>query len=763
MGKEFLPILAKGEEYIEVEKPRNGAPTDESKLPKFQDAKENLIQQIDTTRSLIKNIPDELRVSDIILSMDLLPGYYAKSYYPTNLLRYSGVQDVGSKNTPVRIKDEKNKEHFTMVKTVFIRASDDELEYFSDYLKSSSEYKKGFISDLRRIEKFTIPNNSNIIERFPETWDFGRVEFILHPFGETEPEVIEKFFTLMKGMDVEISKVKYKSYYPGPTFFSVKCAREQLIKLLKYNPIRAAHPLEFRAMQNFSRTLSTFSLPKPSEGNIKSKIIVGMFDGGVDDSNSLLKGYVIEKDPIGSLSIDDYLEHGTAVAGTLLYGNLQKYSDKDVLPIPAVIVDSYRVLPPSDPMDIDLYEAIDVIEEIVPKRPDIKVYNLSMGPYGPIEDEVSRFTYALDSLSGEGERLFCVAVGNDGDLPDEQSRRIQAPSDTVNGLGVGAFTWGEKDNIERAPYSCIGEGREGCKIKPDIVAFGGSSKHPFHLVGMKGGRKLLSQGTSFSTPLVTSKVAELIGRCNVADPLVARALIVHSAKHPDSIHDKYLGYGAIPDSLEEILGCEENRVTILYKQRMLPTRFAKVPIPFIGNIQNSSSVEISWTIAIATKLNPNHTGDYTNHCIEDTFYPSAYRYEFQSPDKKRKVLRNLILDKEEINQLVSEGWIQSKNPKSESGNQYQTEDERRANFKWDTIAKKSKTMRWSSLESPYIVLHAMERNNPQDMEFINYAIAVTVHYKKYAGNAYEETVKQYSKLEASRISSINDIMVKVAR
>lgn len=68
-----------------------------------------------------------------------------------------------------------------------------------------------------------------------------------------------------------------------------------------------------------------------------------------------------------------------------------------------------------------------------------------------MDDNISRFTYALDRLTynveeGEINPLFCTAVGNDGNR-GEYLNRIQTPSDMVNGLAVGAYTYnlfGEK-------------------------------------------------------------------------------------------------------------------------------------------------------------------------------------------------------------------------------------------------------------------------------------------------------------------------------
>src|SRR5437870_10972742 len=156
----------------------------------------------------------------------------------------------------------------------------------------------------------------------------------------------------------------------------------------------------------------------------------------------------------------------------MLYGPLNDRDAKTPLSAPAVSVVSIRALPTSNPADIDLYESIDVIEAAVPARKDIKVFNVSFGPRGPIlDDMISRFTFALDLLAVGHKVAFCVAVGNDGDAGSGLNR-IQAPADLVNGLGVGAYTEGKNGKVH-APYSCQGPGRECAKLKPDVVAFGG--------------------------------------------------------------------------------------------------------------------------------------------------------------------------------------------------------------------------------------------------------------------------------------------------
>jgi len=140
-----------------------------------------------------------------------------------------------------------------------------------------------------------------------------------------------------------------------------------------------------------------------------------------------------------------------------------------VLPIESTITDE------RDAESIyGMYDTIDTIKRVVSDRKDIKLFNLSFGPKEPIlDDNISRFTYALDRLTyledeEEINPSFCLAVGNDGGK-GEFLDRVHAPSDMVNGLAVGAYTYNLLNDKVRTEYSCVGPGREGAKTKPDIT------------------------------------------------------------------------------------------------------------------------------------------------------------------------------------------------------------------------------------------------------------------------------------------------------
>ena len=250
---------------------------------------------------------------------------------------------------------------------------------------------------------------------------------------------------------------------------------------------------------------------------------------------------------------------------------------------------SIRTLPLSNPSDLDLYEAIDIIEAAVPARTDIKVFNISFGPKGQIlDDTISRFTHALDLLAVTHKITFCVAVGNDGDIPEN---RIQSPSDAVHSLGIGAYTVRGGKQL-RAPYSCKGPGREGAKIKPDVVAFGGCTISPIHLISTISGKKALAHGTSFASPIAGSLCALAHGLYDRATALLTRCLITHTATHPSGDPDHDFGHGCIAANVDDVLRAPNNAVTVAYQGQLSPKSFYKLVIPLPEKIELPGNVEI---------------------------------------------------------------------------------------------------------------------------------------------------------------------------
>ncbi|MGP8202186.1 MAG: S8 family serine peptidase [Limisphaerales bacterium] len=423
---------------------------------------------------------------------------------------------------------------------------------------------------------------------------------------------------------------------------------------------------------------------------------------------------------------------------------------------------SIRALPTSDPKDIDLYEAIDVIEAAVPARPDVKVFNVSFGPRGGMQDDViSRFTYTLDRLALAHKVTFCVAVGNDGDAGPDLDR-IQVPADLVNGLGVAAHTRRRNVNVH-APYSCTGPGRECGKLKPDIAAFGGCELEPIHLVSLTPGLKILSFGTSFASPIAAALAAQAADGFERSTALLARALLVHTAEHPNGKPDHLLGHGIIRSTMAEIVRTGDNQVTIVFQGDIAPTKSMRLPIMLPPGLTTKGKVGITWTVAALPTVNSNHASDYTSACIEDTFYPNKRVFTFSVKDKLGKQKSKKIhLDDaaSEAAQLVAHGWKRSELPTSESGNRYPKEQDRRTlDYKWEPIVRRHISKMADSLNEPFLILHAIPRNGATAR--LDYAAVVTISAPQFIGDLHDAVLRRFAALQPIRLRSEAEIRVQI--
>lgn len=752
-NRDYLPIIGNGEKMIEPVKKAFGG--GETTYPRsYNEAKKRISKQVKEIRNQIDRIPNEKRMKEVVITLRLNEKFLAKSYTPYSFFKETRFENIGSRRWVFQKDDE-----IKLSKMHFVKLDDKGLSSLEGLLNSEeTSLTDSFKNDVRKIEELSLLENSEVVQGFDDDWIEGTVEFVLHPYGQDNDEMIEKFKHNLIALGVNENTIKLKTYEGGPTFVSALVNIRVIRNIANFNPLRTVHPLKINFFPELRSSISDPNLLLPPVGKSISQIKVGVFDGGINPAHPFLEKFSRENKSVSSMSVREGIEHGTAVAGVVLYGDLNQYEAKTQLDDPVVFIESFRVLPLSDPTDFDLYEAIEFIEKVVPNRHDIDVYNLSFGPVGPIfDDEISRFTYALDTLAWNYQKLFVVAVGNDGELPSPYNR-IQAPADLVNGLGVGAYTfdYGTAERT-RASYSCIGGGREGCKVKPDVCAFGGDARFPIHLLNESDADiKWLSAGTSFAAPIISSKAAEILGRCSRFTPLVARALLIHAAQNPNKV-DNHIGYGIIDQSVDDILRCDRNHVNIIYSNSMNPTGMAKLPIPLPLNASITSDVQLTWTIATLSKANALHVEDYTESAIEDTFYPHDKKFKF-TKGKKSRIL-NVTTDIEEIQELITDGYSQSSLPTTSSTEQYQTELARRGELKWDTVVKKWKRMRVSSLENPFLVLHGMGRNGSSDR--IDYAVVVTISVPKYKGNLYEDILNEFRVLEPVEIRNRNQVMIPI--
>lgn len=744
------PILSNGELLgSPVSKKQN------SGLKKYPtsltETKENLISDINKIRIKIKEKEFEFS-EEIVLCARMHEKFLAKSYVPSDVFNKINIEIVGGRGYHL--------EGGEYSKLYFIKTSSDALDDLENKIKKTdllfnpendeSEKYDTFQKNLLGIKSIDTLDDSEKIQGFKENFESYKVEIVIHPLSNHKEKALEKVKEIL-----ELEKITSKDYENGPLFISAKINNFDTInRLAKLNFLRSIHPIgnidipEIRSEK--------FTMPIIPSKSHNPLVKVGVFDGGTVPSLLMFQGLVNNFDCVIEEPLDSTLAHGTAVCGAVLYGNidLENISNKNHL----VSVDSYRVLPTSNPLDFDLYEVIDAIEKIVIANTDTFVYNISLGPNGPIlDDNISRFTFVLDKLAYEENVIFCVAVGNDGKT---KYNRIQAPSDLVNGLGIGAYTFKDTGELIKAPYSCIGQGREGAKIKPDLLAFGGCSNHPFKALALDNNQLSYTAGTSFASPIIAGTIARMMARSPEISPQLAKSLLILSTKTYVDSPKIESGFGFFNSSEEEVLNCTgTNEVVIVYKGEIKPGKYVKLDIP-LPKITNKGTIEITSVLSMASSVSSLDSDFYTNNSIEDFFYPNSNKYSFTKEHVKKVEKLHLIKDEEKIKELILLGYKKSDFPQTDSNKFKKPEQERRKDFVWDTVTKRQHNKRTDSIESPFFILHGQGRTEKHS-DNIKYALAVKIKIKNYDGLLYDDIRNKFPVLTPLKLRNSVNIEIKL--
>lgn len=767
---ERLPIIAHGETYIKpVERGQGGGP---KTLPhEYEEARGRLLSNIETIFTQIEENPD-LYLDEKVVCVRLEPKFEAKSYVPSSMLTTSDdLAIVGGRR--YRIADDQipkpsesdGQEGIPkFAKLYFLRTTSRGIRDFENALRRETAVSEAWRNEIMSIHSLDLLTPEEKVLGFDDDWESGIVEVVLHPLGQDEDEAVNLF---CRTSGLSRNEIEVRTYRDGVTFIAAQMDREAAFGAARINPLRTMHPMGGISFEPIIRSKLSAPAPQIAPAQERPPVTVGVFDGGCNADVPLLKGRVDVHDCVASPALQEGIDHGSGVCGAVLHGELSNKKASDVLPEPEIYVESFRVLPASSPADFDLYESIDAIEFVVEQNPNIKLYNLSFGPRGPIlDDDISRFTYALDVMSfsrDDEPPLFCVAVGNDGEMP-QPFNRIQSPSDLINGIGVGAFVKKSDGTQVRADYSCIGPGREGAKIKPDILEFGGDLYRPFFVVGSNGNELRIDAGTSFASPLIVHKLGKMMAHSEDVTQHLARAILLHNAVHREDYSQEEYGFGIAPENPADCLSCEDNRVTTLYQGILRPKQLVSLPI-FAPRIEQAKGlVTINWTIVAACDTDPNDSDAYSASCITDTFVPHSSKFTYTLRGTKHK--KTVDLSTEEGRNLAArlerEGYSASNLPVSKPAKRYWEESDLRANdFKWDTVINKSQRMQGASLHEPSLTLQSIFRNNSDPDALTRYYAVVTVDAPGYIGSLYNETLQQFQNLQPIRLRATQRIETRI--
>lgn len=725
-------IIGRGEVLTyEIPPPKSGGP----KVHPYSlsEAKAELIPQIQGMAAQVKNLPTQACPNDLaVAKMTLHPAYIAKSFFPTGLLRGAGLMSVGSRTVRVAPRKDTRKKLVEQRETtqIFVAGTRDAFERFTSYAQQLETGIKESV-EFSEIEALGLMSSADRIKASKPKDGQAVYEVGLHLIPNTPVEELRRSFTAYCHQCGFTVASKYEFQVGGLVFVPVEGDVSGLDALAQFTLMRVIRPMPLlRSVRPLTRgTPISVGFEMPVNQPLSNEPSVAVLDGGLP-SQHVLSPYVGNyfKSDDTAADVVSYLDHGLGVTSALLFGPVEPGEEAQR---PYSYVDHYRVLDElsngEDPYE--LYRTLGHVEEVLLSR-QYQFMNLSLGPDRSIEDDdVHAWTAVIDSLLSDGETLLTVAVGNNGERDQALGfNRVQVPADCVNALSVGASNRTDK-NWSRASYSARGPGRNPGRRKPDVMAFGGSPKEYFH-VAVAGTRPELSatMGTSFAAPYALRTAVGIRAVLGEAvAPLTVKALIIHAAESPEleaSADPLDIGWGRVPQDLNDIIMCGDGVARIIYQGTLRPGKFLRAPVP-LPPVQLQGNVQLHATFSYASPVDVQDTGAYTKAGLSVTFRPHA--------GKKK-------LGKEPA-------------PKSFfSTTEFRTEQEQRDDLgKWETVLDACHTFRGSSLEGSTFDIHYNARDGGATpnagAELVRYALVITVIASKHT-NLYDEILSSHSVLKA---------------
>ncbi len=396
-------------------------------------------------------------------------------------------------------------------------------------------------------------------------------------------------------------------------------------------------PIAMTADSLGEESLPAVKAPKEDE----SYPVVGVLDSGIQ-RNPYLAPWVMND------GIEYYGEelqdksHGSMVASILEYSdelNGTSYASTDgVMLFEAVVVPDGRK-EKAYPGDV-----LDNIRDAIQRHPEIKIWTMSIGTKEESAlDVFSEFGKTLDNIADENGVLIIKSAGNSGAFKYHLPMpRIAKMADSVRALVIGSIA-GEKGQYdlaeinEASPFSRCGPGPQYV-IKPDLVAYGGNAgiKPPNNEITITGIRTInmnggpgYEAGTSFSTPWVARIAADLSFHLDGEfDPLLIKALIVHSASYPIGHRmsmdnkKKFMGFG-MPPAVKDILYNDDYEITLVLRDSLEKGSFINImDFPFPASLVGEDGLfrgQIKLTMVSSPILLPSQGPEYCQSDIGVAF------------------------------------------------------------------------------------------------------------------------------------------------
>lgn len=417
---------------------------------------------------------------------------------------------------------------------------------------------------------------------------------------------------------------------------------------------------------------------------------VGLLDTGVNNAHELIAPILpdhLMRSVIGTKDCIDHSDHGTGMAGLILYGDFTDliYSHNQTIDVENGLV-SVKIVEDNYESDSDFYGAI--IEDAMSQAHEMGASIQCMAVTDSIsyDGQSTSSSAALDESiynCGNCDRMVVVSAGNietteiDATQYIEscKANAIKSPAQAWNALTVGAFT--EKTITNDVKYKALAAPggispfsrsswcwRNGLN-KPEIVMEGGNvANHSIYQTILHHDLSLISTSAElaeyfepfYATSAATALAARLAAKIKKENPdlsmLSVRGMMVHSAGWTQemerigngSINDimSICGYG-VPNE-DMALFSSEKYATYIFENELIPyanepgksnnkyneMHFYDLPWPTdLLEEMGSEKVKIRITLSYYVKPSPGYVGRKNKYR-----YPSAtLHFDLKSPNE----------------------------------------------------------------------------------------------------------------------------------
>lgn len=700
----------------------------------FNEAREKLADQLYGANDFYIRLDDKAKPKNqVVAKLTLHPRYVSKSDYPKEMLDSLGLRAVGSKSEKISPKKWgiKKPPEFAITESYFIAGLERDFEKWFSLLDAGDVGKA--LEKIVTIEKLSAISGQEKLKGIVKE-DQHSFEIVLH--NDHDKDITELFLDYVNDVHGEINKNKIR-VVDGLTFIPIMADSIEIVqKISDFSFVRVARGMPslrpYRPMIRGADLLGK-ELILPSTPIIDTSIKTVIFDGGLEKPERL-SSFVNYIEPIGiGKPYKNYLDHGLAVTGAYLFGNILESNIE--LSAPIASVDHVRVL--DEESGEDGFEIIDVLDRISEHllNNDYDLANISLGPDLSVEDdEVTLWTATLDNIFSKGNCVATVAVGNNGKRDaDSGLNRIQVPADAVNVLSVGATNI-NGDEWKRADYSAFGPGRCPGRTKPDLMAFGGSREEPFQVLSMNGGELDIDGqcGTSYAAPLTLRSIAGLkavLGK-DVSHLSLRALMIHHSYKGSHKLSE--VGWGKAELEPTDLITSDDCEATVLFQGELVVGEHLRIPVPLQDLLLNGD-VNIKATLVICPEVDIEFPGAYTRHGVEVVFRPNDMNFSIDKKTGKK-----------------------SEHPKSATfftnsemfkGPEYKNREE---GNKWEPILRHEQKFDAKKLSNPVFDVYYHYREGAQvavGQKPIPYSLIITVRAEEVF-DLYNKVIRRYASILA---------------